>query len=437
VLSLPAAHTLTVTADGRVATHRYWNLDAHSQPDWSDSEYVGRLQESLVTTVRSHLISDVRVGSCLSGGLDSSTVVGVIGKIWHDDPAAAAAIGDQLYTFTSCHPEKAFDEREYAQEMAGAVGARSHLVFPTPDDFWADFLRLAWHQDMPFGALSFYVQWRVMRAASEAGVKVLLDGQGGDEVFGGYAKFRYAYLLSLLRSGQVGTFSREIAGMLRHGDRYFLDLRNGFRYLPASLRRALKVDSILQEVVTGDWDAALADESTPATRWWRNVGQNGNGSGWTVMQQIQVDDLTVDTLPQLLRMEDRSSMAFSLEARVPLLDHRLVEYGLALPDRLKVNQGFSKFAVRQAMAGVLPEAVRLRTSKLGFAAPDRGWLADELRGQITELLSGDLHCRRYINVAALRQWYGCSRADRASAAAYIGLFRILSLEMWMRAFNLS
>jgi asparagine synthase (glutamine-hydrolysing) len=315
--------------------------------------------------------------------------------------------------------------------MAGAVGARSHLVFPTPDDFWSDFLRLAWHQDMPFGALSFYVQWRVMRAASEAGVKVLLDGQGGDEVFGGYAKFRYAYVLSLLRSGQVATFSREIAGMLRHGDRYFLDLRNGFRYLPASLRRALKVDSILQEVVTGDWDAALADESTPATRWWRNVGQNGNGSGWSVMQQIQVDDITVDTLPQLLRMEDRSSMAFSLEARVPC---STTGWSMrpALPDRLR-DQGFSKFAVRQAMAGVLPETVD--------SAPQTGVCrtGSRLAGRPaawpdTELLSGELLST--IHRRPARAVGTCSRADRASAAR-IGLFGILSLEMWMRAFNLA
>ena len=173
-------------------------------------------------------------------------------------------------------------------------------MFPSPDDFWSDFQRIAWHQDMPFGALSFYAQWRVMRAASEAGVKVLIDGQGGDEVFGGYAKFRYAYLASLLRSGRLGTATRELAGMLRQGDRYVLDIRNGYRYLPAFMRRALNVDSVLQRIVTGDWKEAVADESTPATRWWRNARQNGNGSGWTLLQQIQADDISIDTLPQLL-----------------------------------------------------------------------------------------------------------------------------------------
>ena len=88
---------------------------------------------------------------------------------------------------------------------------------------------MAWHQDMPFGMLNFYAQWRVMRAAKEAGVKVLIDGQGGDEVFGGYAKFRYAYIMSLLRGGRLAAATRELTGMLRHGDRYVLDIRNGYR----------------------------------------------------------------------------------------------------------------------------------------------------------------------------------------------------------------
>jgi asparagine synthase (glutamine-hydrolysing) len=136
-------------------------------------------------------------------------------------------------------------------------------------------------------------------------------------------------------------------------------------------------------------------------------------------------------------MEDRSSMAFSLEARVPLLDHPLVEYGVSLPDHLKVQDGWSKFAIREAMRGVIPDRVRRRTSKLGFAAPDRRWLAHDLRPQVTELISDSLRCERYIDVAALRDWYGSPQAAQAPEEAYLGLFRVLALEMWMRAFDVS
>lgn len=155
------------------------------------------------------------------------------------------------------------------------------------------------------------------------------------------------------------------------------------------------------------------------------------------MQRIQVDDLLLDTLPTLLRLEDRSSMAFSLEARVPLLDHKLVEYGVALPDHLKVHNGWSKYAVRQSMAGLLPERVRWRTSKLGFAAPDQSWPSRELRSPINELLADTLRCQRYVNPQLLRRWYNSETAKHANKESYLGLFRILSLEMWMRAFDLN
>jgi asparagine synthase (glutamine-hydrolysing) len=436
--ALPAAHSVSVEAGtGSVSLRRYWTPGLHPDRALRDGEHVEQVREALIASMRKHLISDVRVGSCLSGGLDSSTVVGLMGRIQHDEPEAATAMGDRLDTFTSCYDNKAFDEREFAMAVSRSVSSTPHLVFPSPEDFWADFQRMAWHQDMPFGALSYYAQWRVMRAAKEAGVKVLLDGQGGDEVFGGYAKFRYAYVASLGRSLRVGTMAKEVIAMVCQGDRYLLDIRNGYRYLPASVRGALNVDSVLKQVLIPDWHEATSGESTPATRWWRHARASRGESAQTLMQRIQIDDIVVDTLPQLLRMEDRSSMAFSLEARVPLLDHNVVDLGLALPDHMKVNRGWSKFAIRQAMAGLIPESVRLRKTKLGFAAPDRAWLGHDLRPHVTELLASDLRCRRYIDAAALRRWYGDARSLRANTESYLGFFRVLSLEMWMRAFSLS
>jgi asparagine synthase (glutamine-hydrolysing) len=119
-----------------------------------------------------------------------------------------------------------------------------------------------------------------------------------------------------------------------------------------------------------------------------------------------------------------------------LLDHRVVELGFSLPDHLKVNNGWSKFAVRKAMVGLVPDAVRLRTTKLGFAAPNRAWLAEDLRSQISDLIRTRLRTERYVDVSELRQWYCSSRARHANTESYLGLFRILSLEMWMRAFGL-
>jgi asparagine synthase (glutamine-hydrolysing) len=439
VKALPPGHCLTVhAATGQIDVRGYWQLIPQHANGVRDSERLDGLRTLLENTMQSHLISDVRAGSCLSGGIDSSTVVSLIGKIWREQPDQATALGDRFLTFTSCWKYPELDERTYADAVARSAGAESHLVFPSAEDFWETFPKMAWHQDMPFASLSYYAQWSVMRTARDAGVKVLLDGQGGDEVFGGYAKFRYAYLASLLRSGRLLRFAREAGAMLSQGDLYYvLNLRRGYRYLPTRLRRLLGVDSLLEGVLRTDWDRALGGESTPATRWWRYAREGGSAqTGISVMQRIQVDDIMTDTLPLLLRMEDRSSMAFSLEARVPLLDHKLVEYGISLPDHLKVHQGWSKFAIREAMRGVLPDAVRQRTSKLGFAAPDRRWLAHDLRPQVTALIEDSLRCERYVDAAALRRWYRSPQAAQASEEAYLGLFRILALEMWMRAFDL-
>jgi asparagine synthase (glutamine-hydrolysing) len=155
------------------------------------------------------------------------------------------------------------------------------------------------------------------------------------------------------------------------------------------------------------------------------------------MQRVQVDDIVVDTLPMLLRMEDRSSMAFSLEARVPLLDHRVVELGLSLPDHLKVQRGWSKYAMREAARPELPDLIRQRTTKLGFAAPDREWLGTELRPQLTALIHDQMRVERFVDVHALRRWYSSSQSYAAGTESYLGLFRVVALEMWMRAFGMS
>jgi len=440
VKSLPGAHWLRYdVAAGQLEIRRYWTLEPNHTNGTSDATKIEGLRELLLDATRRHLISDVHAGSCLSGGIDSSTVVGLIGKVWHEQPDAATAVGDRFDTFTSCWSDPAFDERQYALAVAKAAGATPHLVFPTASDFWNDFASMAWHQDMPFGGFSYYAQWSVMKAAREAGVKVLLDGQGGDEVFGGYAKFRYAYFASLLKAGRLPTLASEIAAALKQGDKYVLDIRQGYRYLPTSLRRLLGVDSLLQSILRTDWRQAVGGESTPATRWWRNAlgGSKSPGRTGTLMQQIQVDDIVTDTLPMLLRMEDRSSMAFSLEARVPLLDHRIVEMGISLPDHLKVRRGWSKYAIREAARPELPALIQNRTSKLGFAAPDRTWLTTELRPQVTALIEDRMRVERFVDVAALRRWYRSPQAEKANTEAYLGLFRVLSLEMWMRAFDLA
>jgi asparagine synthase (glutamine-hydrolysing) len=436
VRALPPGDALCVHApSGRVTRRAYWRPAPGSAPAMGDGDHVREVRRVLVASVRKHLFSDVRAASCLSGGLDSSTVVGLIGHVQREDPETARAVGERLHTFTSSHEQKQFDESGYALAVARRVGAQSQLVYPSADDFWCNFHRIAWHQDMPFGALGCYAQWRVMRAAHQAGVKVLLDGQGGDEVFGGYAAFRYAYLAATLRTGRLAAAVRELGAMLARGERHEPEVGED-RRLPAPIRALLKADSMIEQVLARDFRQAAAGESTWGTCW-RWLARSGEHSGATPVQQLQIDGMVAGTLPQLLRIADRSSMALSIEARMPLLDHTVVELGLALPDHLKVNGGWGKFALRQAVTGIMPERIRLRTTRPAFGVPDRLWLSGALRPAITELLAGELRCARYIDVPALRRWYGSAQAKTADTESYLAFFRVLSVEMWMRAFKLT
>lgn len=438
IMSLEGGHFIRVRLydPQSIRPRPYWSIrDTHLELP-SGEKHIEYLRNLLIGVIDQHLISDVRVGSCLSGGLDSSTVVGAIGHIQRNAPSHSSAVGAHLKTFTSCWTLNAYDERGYALAVAEHVGADPELVFPSSDDFWNDFDRLSWHQDMPIGSLSFYAQWSVMKAASRAGVKVLLDGQGGDEVFGGYAKFRYAYLVSLARERRWGAALQEGWGLLAQGDRYLLDLRKGHRYLPVKLKRLLGTDSLIRHCLSPGWAQGREVSSSPASRWWENAKSGVNGHS-SLMRKIQMDDLTIDTLPQLLRFEDRSSMAFSIEARVPLLDHRLVEFGINLPDQLKVKSGWSKFALRSAVTGLMPPNIQWRRTKLGFAAPNREWLAHDLYDKVRDVLSQPMRSEAYIDRRKLQEWYDSGRRLQANTESMLGLFRILALESWMRAYSLS
>lgn len=433
--SLPGGYYLIWDEpSNQLKTEPYWQVSPAAERWESEESAVERLRTLLLGVMDRHLISDVRVGSCLSGGVDSSAVVGYAAELRKRQAETARSLGNEFLTFTSCFDNLKFDERTHAIEMAQYAGATPELVFPEARAFWSEFQRMAWHQDFPFGTASIFAQWCVMRAAAQAGVKVLLDGQGGDESFAGYAKFRYALLLADLRRGALASALKRGVSILAQGDSYVLDIRKGWRYLPASLRRLLRTEPLIARALRQASHFKADTISVAGDIWQSTAGNAANGS-LTALQRFQMNDLSRDTLPQLLRYEDRNSMAFSIEARVPLLDHKLVEFALGLPDDYKVRGGWGKWILRKAMTNFAPESICWRKSKLGFVAPTRDWLGRDLRGQVTDYLHSDLRCGAFIKADVVREWYDSSAGKQVNESAYLGLFRILCLETWMRAFD--
>jgi asparagine synthase (glutamine-hydrolysing) len=289
--------------------------------------------------------------------------------------------------------------------------------------------RMVWHLDEPSLAMGVFPQWHVMALARDAGVKVVLDGQGGDEVFAGYTNYASQHLYGLLGS-QPMRFPFELAALGRlHG---WPHARSAARSAVAMrLRRPVMptVDDKVDAALLAPDLRAIADVSHDEWRLWPRVFD-----GW--LNNILYWELTRTRLPALLRYEDRLSMAFSIESRVPFLDHRLVELAFALPDDVKRRGGWSKYGLRRALDGFLPSSVVWRRDKKGFPTPVGNWLRDGRAAAAVDLLRDprrksrdlfpqpavDAFVREHVNGTADRSWQ---------------LWRVLSTELWLDAFELA
>lgn len=277
-----------------------------------------------------------------------------------------------------------------------------------------------WHQDEPVGGTSVYAQWCVMRAARQAGVPVLLDGQGGDEILCGYRKFYIFYLWQLLRQGNPG--------VLREGIAWYRNVDTGFWNWTAAKRYAPSFGGNRRSLLARVCNPELAQECRHLPRAAIGPGQD--------LRRRQKDDLARYSLPALLHYEDRNSMAHSVEARVPLLDYQLAEFTVNCRPNLKLREGWTKWMLRQALKGRLPEPVRLRRSKLGFATPQKDWLRQDLRGTILALIhEPKLTMGRILSMTKIRGELEDFLNAKSGCLADAEAFRILNLELWARMFD--
>jgi len=367
--------------------------------------------------VRLRLRSDVPVGSCLSGGLDSSAIVCMVAKRRQSDPCFGLPGGsDPFHTFTADFPGFSLSERGYAEEVVRHVKSQAHFVSPDSPSLQNDLQDLIYVQEEPFGSLSIYAQYCVMREAHQKGIKVLLDGQGADEILAGYIqKHIPIHLVSLLKNGLWRWISwhwltpsylqRALFLLLPRKPAYFYLVHANNRYFRG---REKEVRDILLSYVAQEYETSSL---------------NAN-----LHQEFRI------RLPRLLKYEDRNSMAFSVESRLPFLDYRLVEWTMSLPSCLKMHRGLNKYLLREAMKGSLPEKVRLRRDKVGFAIPQDQWIGElsvmwkDMLGQKDDFLA------EYIDVRKLLQNWELLLSHEGSAGRKAILWRIVNLKLWQETF---
>jgi asparagine synthase (glutamine-hydrolysing) len=415
--SLPAAGT-------RLQAQRWYPLQARS---FSGSlEDAGHEFRRLLTdSVRLRLRADVPVGSCLSGGLDSSSIVCVMNDLLRAQDAHALQ-----KTFSACATVQRFDERDYIDEVVRHTATDAHYVYPRLEGLFPALDRITLHQDEPFGSTSIYAQWHVFGLAAENRVKVMLDGQGADEQLAGYHNYFAPRFGSLLRGWQWLLLLREMEATKRqHGYPLSWGLKQALNnVLPEYLRQPLR--RLAGKPDTGTpW---LDMERMGAVR--RDPFLEAGTAKAASVQAMSRSQLSATSLPMLLHWEDRDSMAHSVEARVPFLDYRLVEFVLGLPDEFKIADGTTKRALREGMRGLLPEPVRTRVDKLGFVTPEEVWLReqspDRFRTALRDAVDASSGIIKIDTLALLER-----TIDGKQPFTFL-IWRLISFGAWMRVFSL-
>jgi asparagine synthase (glutamine-hydrolysing) len=338
---LDAAHYLLIDANGKLIIKQYWNIDLKAK------KYSGTIEQAadkflqlFTESIRLRLRSDVPVGSSLSGGLDSSSIVMLIDMLKGKET--------KQNTFSARFKDFAKDEGPHIEAVVKACkNVDVHYTWPDKEYFENVFDKVTYHQDEPYGSASIVAQYAVMELAKKHGVTVLLDGQGADEQLAGYI-FYYQFYLHQLNYTNPSLYKQEL-------DYYNKFHQEAHPYIPMFRQESLRMQfGRYRRVLLGQklpYDDYLSNSLKTSTA---NVG-----------------------LKELLRYADRNSMAHSREVRLPFLSHKLVEFVFSLPDHYKINSGWTKFVLRKAMDRILPESICWRVDKIGYEPPQKNWIQSD------------------------------------------------------------
>jgi asparagine synthase (glutamine-hydrolysing) len=307
------------------------------------------------------LRSDVQVGTALSGGIDSSAIVSAVRHLQPDV---------DLHTFSYIADDAQLTEEKWVDLVGEHTNATVHKIRISADEMRRDIDDLVAAQDQPFSSTSIYAQYRVFRAAREAGIKVMLDGQGADELLGGYSYFSGARFASLVARGEIVKASGFLRNAGRDSGVLSLLLASGPFLFPDSMQRLLR--SIVGRDLVPSW---------VNRDWFRLHGEDfGPAFARRMSRTIYADELEraiTISLPHLLRYEDRNSMHFSIESRVPFLTAEAAEFLVSVPEDFSLSpDGTRKALFRSAMRGIVPDPVLDRHDKIGFETPERNWLSE-------------------------------------------------------------
>ena len=391
---------LLINNSGVSIFYSWWKLNGREVP--SDTREAFR--QLFKDSIRLRLRSDVPVGSCLSGGLDSSYVV-----------SQMAELGDTVNTFSAVYGKGLHgDESEFIDEVVQKVGATKHTVIPGPIELKRELQDLIYHQEEPFGSTSIFAQWKVMELARSREVTVLLDGQGADEQLGGYNKYFGIFFGILFKRFKWIKLANSLIDYLRLHKKRNIFAHTIYYTLPQKLRKIAR------------------NRLVPLKTEFRKKYTHCHPDDYPDNFNEVLKYFIVNSLPQLLRYEDKNSMAFSRETRLPFLDYRLVELIYSLPVDDKIDRAVTKIIMRKAMKGIVSERIRNRHDKVGFETPELEWFRRELKPYIMSILNSDrFSTRPYWDSEKIKAVYESLMQGRSNSNM---IWRFISVELWLRSF---
>ena len=389
---LPPSHFIKIQGK-EFNLKKYFSLEANSDFGVYENKKFEKIKntftELINDSVKLRLRSDVPVGTCLSGGLDSSTVVTIINDINSKNPE----LTEKQNTFSAVYDDASIDERKFIEEIVKQTKSNSHYTFPDKADFLNDVEDFIFQLDEPIGGTSPYAQWNVMKLARENNVTVLLDGQGADESLGGYeVYFGFLYANLLKQGNYTGLFS-ELTKNFKKGIEISI---RGMKYYANLKTKNLK--SPTSEYHNQNFLKNFSGKSILSYRTKDNLNNK------------LLEDFTKYILPSLLRYEDRNSMAFSIESRTPFLDYRIIKMLFETEGVYKIHNGWSKWILRNSVDNFVAKDIVWRRDKKGFPTPERKWMmrlkddfintVNESKGELNEFFNIDEIIKNYDEIVS-------------------------------------
>ncbi len=361
-------------------------------------------------SIKMHMRSDVVVGGCLSGGIDSGSINYIASKLISGEDVKFKSITFTEYGFVD-------DERELATMSSIAADTEANFISTNGSDLQLELDKLVKVMGEPFTSLSIFAQYKVFQKASELGLKVMLDGQGGDEVFAGYPRVAVLIVKEYLKRGEYKNAWRELKGFKEHALLSFLQTI-GINFLFSSRnliirRNRSRLKGLVDFELLEQFDERLAVEYF----------------GPKSLYEAQFLELTKYVIPRLLRYEDRNSMSFSIESRVPFLSKSVVNLGLTLNSGFKVKNGWTKYSLRKAMEHKLPDEIVWQTRKRGFDIPQQKWI-EEIKPFLIQRMHESKVYNKYLNIDQLVDKIEKGQASEGH------IWRIISLQLWLSNNNL-